>query len=260
MQFNSEKELRNFLSDFLTTKGYQCTIEYPLPSGEFLDILAPPFAIECKHRLNRKTLDSAVGQLCGRYMPHLKGFKPVVAGLSRKSGRSAADSYQRNGIAAIWFIDEIQEVCDYYDELYGYKPEPEYEYTYYPTSSYSSTSYDVSGCFWVFAAIVGILALIGYSGVQKSSPVRELHRSAINWDTKTADKAIARLRASEDECEVFLGNTFLWERQSAFQEGATLREVNLRTFNRINVIQEWLVQRHPQCRYPRLNHPDQFDE
>lgn len=202
----------------------------------------------------------AAGQL-ERYKPHLPGLQPVIAGLAEESGRTAAASHRRNG-TEVWFIDEIEEVCEYYNQLYNLEPEPEYETesVYESSRSYLSSSYDDSSHLGTIAAVAGILIFMFFAGAQYNSLVNELHRAAINWDSTTANRAIAKLKASENECNVLLANTFEREVQRVIPQGARGNEVYLRTFNRLNAIQNGLMQEHPQCSYPPLNHPEQIDE
>lgn len=268
MEFDDEEELQDFLISFLQSKGVRCQKEFPLSHGWRVDILTAGHIIECKLKLTLGNLDRAANQV-RRYRYYLQDRQLLIAGLATESGRNVIPILAQEGIQ-VWFIDEVQEICDYYDEFYEYEYEEyeseqedksEFEDVYYSSGNYSSSSYDESS--WIgpiAAAVVLIVGFAAFAGQQHTSPVRELHRAAMNWDTNTANRAISRLKVSDNECEVLLGNTFEWEVRQAVQQGAMGNEIKLRTFNRLNVIQDWLMQEYPQCKYPPLIHPDQFDE
>jgi len=257
MNFSSERELQDFLISYLENKGYNCYKEFVLPSGGRIDILTDYYVVECKHVLNATSLDKAAGQLLGRYMPYFRDHRPVIAGLSSDSGRTVAESI-RNGGVEVWFIDEIEDIQIFYEEIYGYSAvdETPEDSISYPSEVFYSSSSDGAGCLGI-AVVIGIIMLFG-GMAQHNSPIHQLHRAAIAWDVNSANLAILALKNTGDECNNILANRVELELYAALNSGLSQEEVYRRVFNRVNTMQLEIMQQYTQCFYPPLNHPDQL--
>lgn len=284
MIFNNEEELQDFLIAYLESRGFNCYKEFTLPSRGRIDILTNHHVIECKHILNSVNLDKAAGQLLGRYMPYFREHKPIIAGLSSESGRTVAESLRNDGGVEVWFIDEIEDIKNFYKEVYCYFNANNIEESiphdsevssssssnvYYHTTvddveesiphdseAFSSSSSDIFS-FLGIAAVVSIIIFFGIIA-QYDSPINQLHKSAIAWDISTANLAISALKSTGDECNNILANRVESELYSALDSGISQEEVYRRVFNRINAMQLEIMRQHTQCFYPPLNHPDQL--
>ena len=257
MEFRSEGELRDFLISYLESIGEECFKEFTLPNGGRVDILTENYIIECKPILNRASLDQAAGQLLGRYIRYFPEHQAVIAGLASENGRTTAASLSSGG-TQVWFIDEIEDIQDFYKEIYGYPDEYEIEEEpiFYTSENYYSDSSGESGCFGA-AVVAGIIALfVGMT--QYNNPINQLHRAAIEWDFNSANLAFATLRDTEDECNHLLANRVESELYSAINSGLGQEDVYRRVFNRVNAMQLEIMQQYTQCAYPPLNHPDQL--
>jgi hypothetical protein len=279
MEFANEEALQDFLISYLEHQGCNCHKEFPLPTGEFVDIVTDEYVIECKLRLSRKEIDSAAGQLLGRYLPHFSGQQGVIAGLSAPSGQSVAASLRRNG-CLVWFLDEMPDLMEYFDiytqtdepepEPYYQEPEPDLdEFAFHRDTrpQYRPTyrsSVDFSELVGVgIGGLIGLLVLIGAvsDGVQqnqRNAPVQQLHKAAIAWDPRTTHEAIQALRASGYECNILLADTVEGAWQSAERSGFRGNALYQQVFNRVNAMQQAISQQNPQCVYPPLRHPDQM--
>ncbi|WP_027269391.1 hypothetical protein [Leptolyngbya sp. PCC 6406] len=279
MEFANEEALQDFLISYLENKGLSCYKEFPLTTGEFVDIVTNEYVIECKLRLSRKEIDSAAGQLLGRYLPHFFGRQGVIAGLSAPSGQSVAASLRRNGYQ-VWFLDEMPDLMEYYDiytqtdepepEPYYQEPEPDLdEFAFYrdtqPTyrSTYRS-SVDFGELVGIgIGGLIGLMVIIGaVSGgvqqAQQNAPVKQLHEAAIAWDPRSKHEAIQALRASGYDCNILLADTVEATWESAERSGFRGNVLYQKVFNRVDAMQQAISQQHPQCVYPPLRHPDQI--
>lgn len=257
MNFGSERELQDFLISYLEDKGQRCYKEFVLPSGGRIDILTDYYVIECKHVLNSVNLDKAAGQLLGRYMPYFREHRPVIAGLSSDGGRTTAESLINGGVE-VWFIDEIEDIQNFYEEIYDYSAMDEMseESISYESDIFYSGSSDGLG--WLgIAVVIGVIMLFG-GMAQYNSPIHQLHRAAIEWDINTANLAILALKNTEDDCNNILANRVELELYTALNSGLSQEEVHRRVFNRVNAMQLEIMQQYTQCYYPPLNHPDQL--
>lgn len=256
MKFNTEGELQDFLIAYLESRGSDCLKEVTLPNDGRVDILTDSYVIECKPVLNSASLYKAAGQLLGRYMPYFPEHEAVIAGLASEGGRTTAASLRSSG-TQVWFIDEIEDIQDFYKEIYGYSDEYEIEEPiFYTPGNYSSNSSGESGCFGV-AVVAGMIAL--FVGIaQHNNPINQLHRAAIEWDFNSANLAFAALRNTEDECNHLLANRVESELYTAINSGLGQDDVYRRVFNRVNAMQSEIMRRYTQCAYPPLNHPDQL--
>jgi hypothetical protein len=257
MIFSNEGDLQDFLISYLENRGEKCFKEFVLPNGGRVDILTDHYVIECKHILNSANLYKAAGQLLGRYMHNFPGRKAVIAGLASEGGRTTAESLRSSG-TQVWFIDEIEDIQDFYEEICGYPTEYEIEEEpiFYTSGNYSSNSSGESGCFGA-VVVAGILALfVGMA--QYNNPINQLHRAAIEWDFNTANSAFAALRDTEDECNHLLANRVESELYAAINSGLGQEEIYRRVFNRVNAMQLEITQQYTQCAYSPLNHPDQL--
>jgi hypothetical protein len=257
MRFSNEEELQDFLISYLEHRGMNCLKEFVLPNAGRIDILTDHYVIECKHKLNSASLDKAAGQLLGRYIHYFPEHKAVIAGLASDNGRTTAASLMSGG-TQVWFIDEIEDIQEFYKEIYGYSAEDEIEEEpiFYTPGNYSSDSSGESGCFGV-AVVAGIIAL--FVGIaQHNNPINQLHRATIEWDFNSANLAFAALRDTEDECNHLLANRVESELYKAINSGLGQEEVYRRVFNRVNAMQLEITQQYPQCAYPPLNHPNQL--
>ena len=257
MRFDNEGELQDFLISYLESRGNNCQKEVVLPNSGRIDILTDYYVIECKHTLSSANLDKAAGQLLGRYIHYFPDRKAVIAGLASDNGRATAASL-RSGGTQVWFIDEIEDIQDFYEEIYGYPDEYEIEEEpiFYTSGNYHSDSSGESGCFGA-AVVAGIIALfVGMT--QYNNPINQLHRAAIEWDFNSANLAFATLRDTEDECNHLLANRVESELYSAINSGLGQEDVYRRVFNRVNAMQLEIMQQYTQCAYPPLNHPDQL--
>ena len=257
MNFSNERELQDFLISYLADKGHNCYKEFSLPSGGRIDILTDYYVVECKHVLNAVSLDKAAGQLLGRYMPYFRDRIPVIAGLSSDSGRTVAESL-RNGGVEVWFIDEIEDIQNFYEEIYGYSTVDEMseESSSYNSEILYSDSSDGAGCLGIAVVIVVLMLFGGIA--QYNSPIHKLHKAAIEWDINTANLAILALKNTGDDCNNLLANRVEIELYTALNSGLSQEEVYRRVFNRINAMQLEITQQYTQCVYPPLNHPDQL--
>jgi len=257
MRFNNEGELQDFLISYLENRGNKCLKEVILPDGGRIDILTDYYVIECKHVLNSANLYKAAGQLLGRYIHYFPERNAVIAGLASDHGRTTAESLRSSG-TQVWFIDEIEDIQIFYEEIYGYSnldemPETSTSYSsevFYPSSS------DEMGCLGI-AIGIGIIILFG-GMAQYNSPIHQLHRAAIAWDVNSANLAILALRNTGDECNNILANRVELELYKALNSGLSQEELYRRVFNRVNAIQLEIMQQYTQCFYPSLNHPDQL--
>ena len=108
----------------------------------------------------------------------------------------------------------------------------------------------VSGIIFVFVGLVVVIQPSVSSMLMKSwsSPITKLHKAAIEWDQQTAFSAIQELRATGDECDYMLAD----------EVGFWLSQYGNNAFNYINIIQDDIERKHPQCKYPLLNHKNQI--
>lgn len=81
----------------------------------------------------------------------------------------------------------------------------------------------------------------------RETPIQKLHRAARAWDTATAFQAAQQLQSSSDKCDQMLG--------IEVQELVSKRGPSI--LNYVNRIQQNIELSNPDCRFPKLNHPDQ---
>jgi hypothetical protein len=257
MEFRNEGELRDFLISYLESIGEDCFKEYTLPNGGRVDILTEKYVIECKFVLNRASLDQAAGQLLGRYMHYFPGHQAVIAGLASDNGRTTAAGLMSGG-TQVWLIDEIEDIQNFYEEIYGYTAVNQMteESSSYNSEIFYSDSSDGAGCLGIAVVIVVLMLFGGIA--QYNSPIHKLHRAAIEWDINTANLAILALKNTGDDCNNLLANRVEVELYTALNSGLSQEEVYRRIFNRINAMQLEITQQYTQCVYPPLNHPDQL--
>ena len=223
MNFNSERELQEFLANWLSTLGHQCNLEVPAGGGR-IDILTQKYLIEVKLNLSRKNLNEAAGQV-RTYEVGYPSHQVVIAGLTPSSGkeesRNMAIRLESVGLE-VWYLDQVHQFVDFVDEQ-SYQQEPESTYSlddfFYQQRSYSS-GYAEGAIGTVVVFVIGIFILAAMA-IGTGSPIRryanveyrtgnykaDLWHEYQQWDVGGAIKSAHGLMNSSDSCDQTFGRT-----------------------------------------------------
>ncbi|MEL6334715.1 MAG: hypothetical protein AAFQ76_19260, partial [Cyanobacteria bacterium J06626_26] len=86
------------------------------------------------------------------------------------------------------------------------------------------------------------------SSIAQVTPIQKLHKAAEKWDTMTAMEAVQELEITGEKCDQILATNVRSLLAAQGESG----------LNYLNLLQENITVQYPECRYPKLDHSDQY--